>query len=220
MKTLALLLAFILPLGYLIGQIDSDCSDRIWTLEVRGAYFQPSSKALRRIFSSAWLDYQIEAAVRVSDFWEVWGGVNWIAKQHGRAKSLPYGLKDRTKMYLLPLSIGFKFIYPICPRIEAYLGGGVCYSFLYIHNHCRGNYYYWGFHHSPLKHNTYRNTVGGVLKMGFQIDLGDYVFLDVFVDYITQRFHFSRHEHSRRNIFRHDIECGGFKYGAGLGVYF
>ncbi len=224
MKALILLLTFLLPLRLFAITYDRNCEcreDTTWTLDVRGAYYQPSSKAVRKIYSSGWMDYQVEASYRIHDFFEIFGGVNWASKQHGHIQPLSYGFKNQTKMYILPLSLGAKFIYPILPCVEIYLGAGVCYSFLKIHNHCKEEYYYWGLSRAPFKKNIYKSNEGAVFKVGLQFDLGDRVFLDLVVDYFSQRFRFSHHEDlTRRCIFKHYVDCSGFKYAAGLGVYF
>ena len=49
--------------------------------------------------------------------------------------------------------------------------------------------------------------------------MSDSTFLDFFADYYAQRFHMSN-KRDRRDIFHHAIDCSGFKFGLGFGVYF
>lgn len=214
-----------LPLRLLATECIPDCQmETDWTLEVRGAYYDLSSKAIEKIYTNSWLDYQVEGAKRVHRLWEVWGGICWASK-HGHTRrtygSCDYKFKDSTKMFILPVSLGLKFIYPILPFIDIYAGVGVCYSFLKIKNFCKEEYSYWGLHRSPFKKNIYKSRLGGVFKLGFQYALSDSTFFDVFADYYLQHFHFSHKKgKSNRNIFNHDLDCSGFKFGAGFGVYF
>lgn len=202
-----------------------DCeSETDWTLEVRGAYYQPSSKQLRKVYSSSLLDYQVTVAKRVHPFCEIWGELDWTVKRGHGHKHYDYdyyGFRDRTRISIMPLSLGLKVIYPIFPFVDIYAGAGASYSFLRIKNTCREDYYYWGFSHSPFKKEIYKYAFGGLFKVGFQVALSDSTFLDFFADYTLQRFHFSKHEdYSGRSLFRHELDCSGFKLGAGFGVYF
>lgn len=212
-----------LPFGLFSTDCIPDCECKTdWTLEVRGAYYQPDSKSFRKVYTNHLLDYQVEAAKRVYDFFEIWGGMSWASK-HGHTRRA-YGyfdhrFKDSTKIFVLPVSLGLKFIYPILPFIDIYVGAGVCYSFLKIKNFCKEHYSDWGLSHSPFKKGIYKNDVGGLFKAGFQFAMSDSTFLDFFVDYYLQRFHLS-HKHDRRDVFKHSIDCSGFKTGVGFGVYF
>jgi hypothetical protein len=209
------------------GLFSTDCipnceCETDWTLEVRGAYYQPSSKAFKKVYTNHLLDYQVEAAKRIYDFFEIWGGVSW-ANKHGHTRKtygyFEYPFKDRTRISILPLSLGLKFIYPILPFVDIYAGAGVCYSFLEIRNSCKEHYSDWELSHSPFKKRIYRNDVGGLFKLGFQFAMSDSTFLDFFFDYYLQRFHLSRKD-DHRNVFKRHIDCSGFKTGIGFGVYF
>lgn len=202
---------------------DCECNTD-WTLEVRGAYYQPSSKQLRKVYSSCLLDYQVTVAKRVHPFCEVWGEFDWTVKEgkaHRLADYYDYRFKDKTKLSIIPISLGLKAIYSIFPFIDIYAGAGVSYSFLIIKNHCEGDYSYWGYSHSPFKKEINKSGFGGLFKAGFQIAMSESTFLDFFADYTLQRFHFSKHESdSGRSVFKHHLDCSGFKFGAGFGVYF
>lgn len=209
-----------LPFGLFATDCIPDCEGETdWTLEVRGAYYYLPNKSIRKVYTSHWLDYQVEAAKRVHDFIEVWGGVSWASKHgHTHKTYAYYDFKDSTKMFILPVNLGIKFIYPILPYVDVYVGAGVCYSFLKIKNFCKENYSYYGLSHSPFKKAIYKNDFGGIFKIGFQFAMSDSTFLDFFADYYVQRFRMSHKD--RRDIFNHSLDCNGFKFGLGFGVYF
>jgi outer membrane protein len=219
------LVLLFMPFGLTATDCIPDCEcETDWTLEVRGAYYHPTSTPLRKVYTSHWLDYQVEAAKRVHPYCEIWGGVSWASKEGRTTRACGYDefqFKDKTKIFVLPLSAGLKFIYPILPCIDVYVGGGICYSFLRIKNRCQEHYSYFEFCRSPFKKAIFKNEVGGVIKLGVQYAMSDSTFLDFFADYLIQRFHFSHHVHeSGRRIFKHHLDCSGFKFGIGLGVYF
>lgn len=222
MKALAILCTFLFfPFGIWATDCIPDCEAATdWTLEVRGAYYYVPNKSVERVYTSDWIDYEVEAAKRIHPFVEVWGGVNWASK-HGHTKRDYYGItfKDSTKIFVLPVSLGLKLIYPLFPYVDIYAGFGICYSFLKIKNFCKERYSYWSFSHSPFKKGIYKNEVGGVFKAGFQVAMSDSTFLDFFVDYYAQRFHLS-HKTDLRDVFKRHVDCSGFKFGAGFGVYF
>lgn len=234
MKILTLLMTLLLPLGLLADNCNMDCDpdslicfescEKLWTLTVRWAYYQPVSRAPTKYYSKAWLDYQVEASKRVHDYLEIWGGMCWMNK-HGRIRpgcyndGYDYSFKSSTKLSVLPFSLGIKFVYPLFSCLDFYVGLGACYSFLAINTHCKDDYSYYGYHRSPFKHSIHKCNLGGVVKAGFRYDLCCTTFLDFFVDYYGQRFRFSDDRYTRA-IFRRYLDCSGYKLGVGLGVYF
>jgi opacity protein-like surface antigen len=225
MKQVAILLALlILPLGLWGFICIPECErEPNWTLEVRGAYYQPSSKKTRSVYSSSLLDYQVTLAKRVLDFLEVWGEFDWAVKKgHGHPYfSYDENCRSDTKLSLTPISLGLKLIYPIFCRVDVYAGAGVSYSFLHIRNRSHVSYSCLGFCSDPLKKDMHKNGWGGLFKVGFQVALSEKAFLDFFADYYLQTFHFSRRNYDEgRSLFKHGIDCSGFKLGAGFGVYF
>ncbi|MDP1881177.1 MAG: hypothetical protein Q8K60_09595 [Parachlamydiaceae bacterium] len=196
-----------------------------WTLDVRFAYFSPSSKKIRDVYSSAWFDFQVETSKRIFKYVDFFAGVSWAVK-HSHKEPIRYGFKDKTRMFLLPFSAGLRWMYPILPCTEIYLGAGVCYTFLQIRNRFREDcsdfqYYYADRYYSsaPFQHNTKKSALGGVFKVGVHYTLGSYTFLDIFADYYLQRFDISKNG-KKRSIFTGHVNCSGFKFGAGLGVFF
>jgi outer membrane protein len=224
MKKFTLFFTFLLlSLRLLATDCIPDCEcETDWTLQVRGAYYQPNSKALRKVYTNHWLDYQVETAKRLDNFCEMWAGVCWASKRGHTRSAFNYEdhlFKDKTKIFVLPLSLGFKFIYPILPFIDVYVGGGVCYSFLKIRNCCKEYDSDRSFSHFHFKKAIYQNDVGAVIKLGFQWAMSDSTFLDFFADYYGQTFRLS-HKDNHHNVFKHYVDCSGFKFGAGFGVYF
>jgi len=202
----------------LIGMPFSLCAND-WTLDVRGAYYSPMSKDVREIYSRAWIDYQVLTSKRVAEYWELWGQVSWTIKKGHTSKGY-FGFKDSTRAWILPLSVGLRFIYPVACRTRAYLGAGVSYSFLKIDNRCEDFYDYSFFSSSPFKKHIRKGAPGALFKAGVLIDTGDNTFIDLFVDYFLQSFHLGRHDLFEEKVIGDHFRATGFKFGAGFGVNF
>lgn len=193
-----------------------DC-EKNWTLEVRCSAYTPQSSKLKKIYSTTWLYYDVEASKRINDHLEGWVSIGWTGKQDGKSFRDPFGLKNKTKINIVPVGAGLKMIFPVYPCIDLYLGAGICYSFLELQNICHDDYSSYGFSSAPYKRVVHSNRFGAIGKVGFQYAMSDTTFLDFFADYYAQQFHLSRHE---KNVFKRTISCDGFKFGAGFGVYF
>lgn len=165
-----------------------------WDAELRVASFYPTSKLFREIYSPKRICYELEVSRKICGNYFLWINTDWFHK-HGHS----IGFENKTKINLIPVSMGVKYLYPVSCRVGVYAGAGVSYAFLHINNHSR-------FVHRHVN----RQGFGGVVKTGVRINITHCAFLDVFGDYLYQRFHF-RH---------HSTEVGGFKFGAGVGVNF
>lgn len=215
-----------------------------WALEVRCGYYHLEDKTVTDIYPQGWFDYKVEAGRRLNDYFQVWTSVSWTGKNHGRLPDVFYGLDNKTRIHLIPIAVGLKAFIPLCSFIEFYLSGGVCYSLLSIKNHTRleydsrssyyyGSYYYYShysygdgydydFSKSVYKRHSSKHGFGGLGTVGIQYSMSNTTFLDIFAEYFAQSFHFSRHygSHKKHDVFLKDVNFNGWKFGAGLGVYF
>lgn len=167
------------------------------------AYFRPESSRVRRIYSSGWADYQVEYSKSVCQNWLLWTGASGFCK-HGHS----IGLNDDTRLRLIPISLGVKYLYSIAPCLDLYAGGAVCYSFLRIKDD------------SPYVHrNVSSQTFGGLAQVGLYYYFTQSFHLNVFADYLFQRFTFPRSS-SNPFVERNDLNMSGWKIGGGIGVNF
>jgi Outer membrane protein beta-barrel domain len=213
---------FLLPFHLFSTYCIPDCDiPTDYTLQVRFGSYDVCSRNLRKIYSNGWFDYQVEAGKRVLPNWEMWANVSWACK-HGHVYSsygsVDYDFRNNTRMYVLPVALGVKYVYSLLPFVDVYAGAGVCYSFLKIKNFCKQKYSYWDLSESPFKKSLRTSDWGGVIKVGAQYALSTYTFIDIYVDYYMQRFTLSHND--PRNVLGSDIDVSGFKYGVGIGVYF
>lgn len=206
MKSYSFFLIFLLPLSLFASD---------WTMEVRAAYFSPSSKEVRHIYSKGWVDFQVESSRKLNDYVEVWAGVNWMNK-HGHVEDYYAGLKEKTKLSVLPISLGLKFVYPLFRCLDVYAGIGGAYSFLKLKSDGDYSGYDSSLVSTSFKKHMRKSGWGGVAKLGLRWTLGPTTFIDLFADYFEQRFHVSKGNH----LFHRHLNCSGFKLGGGFGVYF
>lgn len=184
-----------------------------WSMELGAAFYRPQ-KSVKEVYSGGWIDYQLEASRILNCNVEIWAGVNWIAKKHEESEDYfssegsCSSIEDKKRIWILPVSIGAKYFYYFTPRISAYVGGGIVYTFLRMERH--GDY---------VKNAHSKHGLGAVIKSGIRYDWGDYTFVNVFVDYYSQKFDLSRSEREL-GIDRHELDLSGLKIGLGVGVYF
>jgi outer membrane protein len=200
------LMAFASPLMAFTFPFSSCCCDSLdLAVEARVAYYHPTSKKVRHIYSEGVADYQLEISKGLGCNWRVWAGVSGFSKE-GRS----IGFHNRTRLSLVPVNLGVKYVYPIMCDTKLYVGAAVCYSFLNIKDH---SYY--------VHEHTSKGNWGGLIQLGLYYNIWDCLYLDVFADYYFQRFHFSHSNYSYDYyVERHNLDMSGYKVGAGLGFSF
>lgn len=178
-------------------------------MQIRGSYFYPTSKELRNGFSRVWLDYQFEVETDIACNWQTWANVGWTLKEGG--KHFFDGYEEKTRLWILPISTGVRYLIPVTRCVNLYLGAGVSYTIV----RAQEKYPYF----SDAKKYESDGHWGLVGKSGLQWTLSDYTFLEIFADYYNHHFKVSRRIYSYS--FRDQkIDLSGFKFGLGFGVYF
>lgn len=218
-KIVLLLLTFIFPLLAAHAQYDEDKKESLlpytnWRMDLRIAYYHPLSREVKDVFSGSWLDYEFEVSRRMkNNETEIWVGTDLTHKKGHLGKN-PSGYHNSTKASIIPISTGFKRFYRINRCLESYVGMGICYSLLRFKNH--SDFHAGGLGSAPYDKYVYKNSFGGLLKVGCRYSVGKETFFDLFVDYyVTKRVKFSSSEFPKRHL-----NFSGIKAGLGLGVYF
>lgn len=173
-----------------------------WSLELRVAAFIPTNNRVRKIYSNGWPEYQIQLGKRLCRNWQV------FAEFSGFQKSGHSSLGSKTKLSVFPLSLGIKYLFPLYSNLDVYVGGGVAYSWLRIKDD------------SPYVHRHVRKEqFGGIIKTGLIYTFCNCWFIDVFADYLFQRFSF-RGVSCDPFVTRQTADVSGFKIGGGIGYNF
>jgi hypothetical protein len=207
------LLIFILTLPFQCFSWDWDSlknSCPTVMVNTRVSYFHPISRPLKRIYSEGWVDYGVEISSELNDNLLIWTGVNGFSKK-GKTHELEYSEnRDRsTRLQVIPLSLGFKYLTSLTCNTQFYIGIGGCYNFLRL----RERSYDFHEHH-------HKQAFGWVGQLGIYSSFYDWISLNVFADYVEQRFHFSSSS-SYSDVRHHNkLNVSGVKVGAGIGVFF
>jgi outer membrane protein W len=181
------------------------CSDSYYcTIEGRASAYFPFNNKVRRIYSSTWGFYEGEINIPL---WCGFDGYFSAGYLENTGSSL--GLRNKTKLQMVPLTLGLKYFYEITPSFDLYLGVGAVYSILNIRDH------------SPYVHqHISKNSAGVTAKLGGVYFFWNNWFVDASVDYIYQNFRF-KHSHSEEHyVERHNLDMSGIKVGAGIGLAF
>lgn len=168
-----------------------------WNAEIRAGYFYPTSGLLRKIYRTGGAEGELELSRTFCINYQVWGNVNLYTKTgHSR------GLHDKTRITIVPISCGLKYIFDFkpCPLYRPYVGIGPSYSLIHIRNDS-----------SFVKKRTNKHGFGFVVKSGIYFDLSCDFVLDLFADYYYQKIHF--HSSGTKDI-------GGVRTGLGIGYKF
>lgn len=197
-------------------------------VEARIAYYHPSDKKVRRIYGNGWPDYQIEFSkdfpgFNISEYscdegcawnWRLWAGVSGFTKGGNSI-----GFEDPTRIRLIPVNLGVKLLYSVDCNTEVYAGGAVCYSFLNITDHS-----------DFVRKHTRKEEFGGLLQSGIAYTFFNCLRVNIFVDYLFQRFQFHDKRsrpffssgifHDARFIEGKNLNLNGFKIGTGFGITF
>lgn len=209
------------------------CCDSFWGIatEARVAYYYPSSKRVRRIYGNGWTDCQLELSKSFKKCFglgevcgldcledmegRIWTGVSGFSRNGNSI-----GFHDKTRLQLIPISLGLKIFYPVFCNTKVFIGGAACYSMLRIHDH------------SEYVHKHVRKgSLGGLFQSGMTYDFCNWAYASFFFDYYFQRFHFhndrintssgsSDLSESSGFVERFDLNMNGYKVGVGLGISF
>jgi len=171
-----------------------------WELQARVAAYCPSSHLMRKIYTHCGAEYQLELSKCCWGPIYTWSNIGWFSK---RGHSL--GVKNETRINIMPLSWGLKYMCWLDDNASAYIGLGAVYTILRIKDDTEF-----------VRRHTNREAWGGVIKSGIRYAFTPCVFADFFVDYMYQNFHFKETDSSRSD----NINVGGFKVGIGLGTRF
>lgn len=174
-------------------------------LEFKGAYLLPTHDSFKDIYHHGSGLYGAELTARIFGMGNLYGfmGIDYFQKKGTLPK-----LCDSTKIMLLPITIGLKYLVPILPIVDLYSGLGfqpVCArikNFLPFIGSIQSQ---WGF--------------GGIAKVGAYIDLSNHIILDLFIDYSFAHMKSKQSKQVNALVFP-KINMSGPVFGVGLGFGF
>jgi hypothetical protein len=163
------------------------------SVELRAAAFFHQSDRFRKIYGNVGQNYQMEISAATKTCALVWLNAGW-AYQKGKSTRL----QNYTRVNIADFSMGVKFPFYFKERCMSYVGIGPNFARVWLKNRtCFDSCKIW------------KDSVGGVVKVGLNYLFCHNVFIDVFVDYVYQPVKFQR-----------QVDVGGLKTGLGFGLYF
>lgn len=178
--------------------------------EANAAYFYPTDPQFRKIYSGGGI-YRLKTCTQVWEQFYPWISIGVFSKS---GSSIGEG--DKTRITIVPLGFGFKYL-PLFDRFfRPYLEVGGLASYVHIHDY------------SPyvVKKNS-RVGAGGIIKIGLLTYLAKFFFLDFFCDYSFMKVNFNtsykeerHHGADNKEVTHHRADLSGFSFGGGIGFSF
>ncbi len=176
------------------------------TIEAKISGYFPLNSRVSEIYGDALPDFEIQLATTWCNFQP------WISLEYIWSNGHSLGGHNKTALSLLPLGFGVNYLFPICDRFTAYIGGGALYSFFRTEDHAA----------SSRKHIR-KDAWGGTAKLGVYYFYTDCLFFEGFLDYAYQKFNFHNSNSNDPDapfIERNDADLSGIKLGFGVGGRF
>ena len=165
-------------------------------LEVKGAFYYPTSGEFRDIYSTGGM-FGAEASIQTWRQLYTWTSGSFFIKE-GRS----IGLKNQTRIAFYPLGVGIKYLFPVS-WADFYLGGGPLAVYMHIHDHSPG-----------VVQKTCRWGGGGIVKGGvIMTPFNRRFFFDFFTDYSFLYVPVEKHH----GLYRHRADLSGWSIGLGIG---
>ncbi len=169
-------------------------------LEEKASYFSPISHKVRDIYAKGMGMYGFELSFPIWNFIYGWTSGSYLSKV-GHS----IGDHSRTRVKLIPLGIGLKFMYTV-DCIDFYAGvGGL------------GTYFHTNDQSPFVIRSTSKWAAGGIGKLGLFIRPTKVFFIDLFGDYSYMNFNFHG---SSKKVVRHNVNFSGWSVGGGIGWAF
>ncbi len=171
-------------------------------VELKTGYFFFVADEMRSVYDHAGFDVQLAGSYPVYDFLSVYGAVEYVRKSGNSSEG------DRTSIWLVPLSLGLQYSFPINKDKSAryYITLGPRYFFAGAHNHS-----------SFFPKHMHANGLGAFLGTGFLWSFYNRLTFDFFGEYSYVRLAFHS---SHTGTKGHTVQAGGLTFGVGFGYKF
>lgn len=185
-------------LGLFIFSTDLQAIDVF--VEAKAAYFAPTDHKFRKIYSGGGI---YGGEISCQTYRNLYG---WISGDYFSKKGSSIGEHDSTRITIVPLGIGLKYLFPISCA-DLYLGAGVLGTYVHMKDH------------SPyVIHHISKWGVGGIAKAGAIFNFGENFFADLFTSYTYTEIGFHRTDDGK--VTRNNAHLSGWAFGLGIGYRF
>ena len=171
------------------------------SLEVKVGYFFFADSTLRKIYKEGGVDVQLSSSFPLWRWLQGYASFEFFER---RGRSL--NEHQRTSIWEIPISVGLKPVFNICPKIQYYFALGPRYFYIHEHNDS-----------SLVDRHISHNAIGGFINTGFNFFPMEHFLIDVFGEYSYGRVRVHPHKH---HVYSERTQIGGFSFGVGLGYAF
>lgn len=185
-------------LTLLLAAADACATD--FFAEAKAAYFRPTSDKFRDVYGSGGI-YGLEASCQ---FWKplyAWASADYF---HKRGRSIGSGGGSSTKVTLVPLAFGAKYLIPY-KWVDFYLGIGPTFTYIHFTDNAPG----------VIRHSS-KWGYGGMAKAGALLNFKKHFFFDLFTDYSYLKARFSNT--SEGKVLRPHMDLSHWSIGLGVGM--
>jgi hypothetical protein len=173
-------------------------------VEAKAAYFYPTSHEFREIYSDGGI-YGLEVSCQAWRGFYPWFSASIVHKSGHSITTSPLVSSDSTRITLVPLGLGLKYLYPI-NFVDLYAGVGILGTYVHIKDN------------SPFViRSSSKWGVGGIAKIGAIFNYKSF-FVDLFSDYSYTKVDFHNTNHGQ--VVRHRANISDWSIGAGIGYRF
>lgn len=169
-------------------------------VEAKGAYFRSTDHKFRKIYSNGGL---FSGEIN----YQAWNNIYaWASGGYFYKKGSSIGLSNSTKITLVPVGFGLKYLYS-CNCFDFYVGAGAQPTYVYIKDNS-----------SFAIGTSSKWTWGGIVKVGAIWNIRQNFFIDLFADYSFTDVKF--HRTNNGAVTRQRADLSGWSLGAGIGYRF
>jgi len=170
-------------------------------LELRGAYYYPTSDLFRDIYKGAGMG-SVELSVQAGK-----GFYPWLSFSYIGASGVSTDEHEKTRIYMLPIGLGLKYIFLRDRRLRPYLGLGMVVAYSHL------------FNDTDLIDRIQTDwSIGGIAKVGALAFATRRLFFDLFIDYTYLKANYG--SSNGDGVFSNKVNLSGLAFGGGIGIRF
>lgn len=175
-------------------------------IEVKTGYFFFTHSKMRKVYDKGGWDIQLASSYPLWNPTDRFSLNAYAAVEYFHCEGQSLQGDQKTSLWAVPINIGFKPVFVICPEAQYYFTLGPRYFYIHQHNNS-----------CDVDKNKSRNGVGFFMNTGFDFLLKSCFAFTIFGEYAYAKTHF----HSEKTgVYTRNIQVSGFTLGGGLGYAF
>ncbi len=152
-------------------------------VEMKAGYFLFSDHKMRKVYGKGGLDLQVNLSYPLYQVNNRLNLATYASIEYLKNNGSSLADKQKTTLYILPVNLGIQPTFFISSKICYYFAIGP--RFFYVHQHNHSHY---------VNRNKSRNGVGLFVNTGYNFNVWQHLYLDLFCEYSYAKTHFSPRE--------------------------